>query len=64
MDVPSLAGDLPPGVDPIPVPSTKREAEMLLILLDSGLYPKLRSCPDEALEKEADRPAEKQAPSS
>ena len=40
MHVPSLSGTLPAGVDPIPVPDSRREAEMLLILLDAGLYPK------------------------
>jgi hypothetical protein len=31
---------LPDGVDPIPVPDTDREAEILIQLLDAGLYPK------------------------
>jgi hypothetical protein len=42
MHVPKHADTLPAGVDPIPVPDTKRGAEMLLILLDAGLYPQIR----------------------
>lgn len=64
MRTPSHAESLPPGVDPIPVPDTTQEAEMLMILLDAGLYPKLDSRPHEAPENEADRPAEKQPGSS
>ena len=41
---PSFASGLPAGVDPIPMPDTRREAEMLLILLDAGLYPRIRPC--------------------
>lgn len=44
--LPSHAGTLPPGVDPIPVPDTTREAEMLLILLGAGLHPKVRRRPE------------------
>lgn len=40
MRVPNHADELPDHVDPIPMPETKREAEMLLILLEAGLYPK------------------------
>ena len=43
MHAPSHSADLPAGVDPIPVPDTEREAEMLLILLDAGLYPQCAS---------------------
>ncbi len=39
--VPSYAEKLPEQVCPIPTPDTKREAEMLLALLDAGLYPHL-----------------------
>jgi hypothetical protein len=42
MHVPSHSAALPDGVDPIPMPDTRGEAEMLLILLDAGLYPKLQ----------------------
>lgn len=42
MHVPRHAGILPAGAHPIPMPDTKREAEMLLILLDAGLYPQIR----------------------
>jgi hypothetical protein len=44
MHAPSLSGTLPAGVDPIPVPDTEREAELLVLLLEAGLYPK---CKDE-----------------
>lgn len=40
MHAPNHSGALPEGVDPIPIPDTPREAEMLLILLEAGLYPK------------------------
>ena len=43
MHAPSHCAALPAGVDPIPVPDTEREAEMLLILLDAGLYPQYAS---------------------
>jgi len=52
MHVPSHAGTLPAGTDPIPMPDTKREAEMLLILLDAGLYPRIR--PAQTSEDEPD----------
>lgn len=52
MHVPSHAGTLPDGAHPIPMPDTKREAEMLLILLDAGLYPQIR--PGEPPKGEAD----------
>lgn len=42
MHVPGHTDILTDGVAPIPVPDTKREAEMLLILLEAGLYPKCR----------------------
>ena len=41
MHIPSHSPALPDGVDPIPMPDSPREAEMLLILLDMGLYPKI-----------------------
>ena len=41
MHIPSHSPVLPDGVDPIPMPGSPREAEMLLILLDMGLYPKI-----------------------
>jgi hypothetical protein len=40
MHVPSCADELPGHVDPMPMPDTRREAEMLLILLEAGFYPK------------------------
>jgi len=50
MHVPSHAGTLPAGAAPIPMPDTEREAEMLLILLDAGLYPRIR--PEQSPEDE------------
>ncbi|MCS3755216.1 hypothetical protein GGP79_003200 [Salinibacter ruber] len=44
MHVPAHASKLPEGVTPIPVPDSRREAEVLLVLLNAGLYPK---CADE-----------------
>jgi hypothetical protein len=40
MHVPAHASRLPEGVAPIPVPDSRREAEVLLMLLNAGLYPK------------------------
>jgi hypothetical protein len=40
MHVPAHASSLPEGVAPIPVPDSRREAEVLLMLLSAGLYPK------------------------
>ena len=45
MHVPSHSAALPAGVDPIPMPDTRREAGTLLILLDAGLYPRMQSRP-------------------
>lgn len=42
MHVPSHAGALPDGTDPMPMPDTKRDAELLLLLLDAGLYPRIQ----------------------
>ncbi|MCS3655138.1 hypothetical protein GGQ08_003229 [Salinibacter ruber] len=44
MHVPTHASRLPEGVAPIPVPDSRREAEVLLVLLNAGLYPR---CADE-----------------
>ena len=41
MHLPDHASVLPSHVDPISMPGSPREAEMLLILLDMGLYPKI-----------------------
>jgi hypothetical protein len=40
MHVPDHASELPKHVDPIPMPDSPREAEMLVLLLDAGVYPK------------------------
>lgn len=44
MHVPTHTSRLPEGVAPIPVPDSRREAEVLLVLLNAGLYPR---CADE-----------------
>ena len=55
MHAPSHSAALPAGVDPIPVPDTEREAEMLLILLDAGLYPWIPAHSDSRTTKLYDR---------
>jgi len=50
MHIPGRSGTLPAGVDPIPMPDTEREAEMLRRLLDAGLYPRIR--PEQTSEDE------------
>jgi hypothetical protein len=53
MHRPGHASVLPDHIAPIPAPDSQREAEMLLILLEAGLYPKIvpaqseKICPDE-----------------
>ena len=41
MHVPDHESVLPEHVDPIPMPDSSREAELLVLLLDVGVYPKL-----------------------
>jgi hypothetical protein len=41
MHKPDHASVLPDRIDPIPMPDTPREAEMLLLLLDMGFYPQI-----------------------
>lgn len=49
MHVPDHANLLPEHVDPIPMPDTEREAEMLLLLLEAGFCPKCKADrPDES----------------
>lgn len=43
MHVPDHADVLPEHADPIPMPDTRREAELLVLLLDAGVYPKFVS---------------------
>lgn len=43
MHSPRHASVLPDAIDPIPMPDTPREAALLVLLLDMGLYPKLSS---------------------
>jgi hypothetical protein len=40
MHVPAHASRLPEGIAPIPVPDSRWEAEVLMVLLNAGLYPK------------------------
>ncbi|MCS3699394.1 hypothetical protein GGQ20_000697 [Salinibacter ruber] len=49
MHIPDHADILPEGVDPIPFPDTKEEAEMLRCLLNAGLYP---TCADIGTQRE------------
>ena len=41
MHRPGHAAVLPGHIAPIPAPDSPREAEMLLLLLEMGLYPKI-----------------------
>jgi len=41
MHRPDHASVLPDHIAPMPAPDSPREAEMLLILLEAGLYPKI-----------------------
>ncbi|MCS4169376.1 hypothetical protein GGQ05_000820 [Salinibacter ruber] len=54
MHVPTHASRLPEGVVPIPVPDSRREAEVLLMLLNAGLYPK---CDDGEARRDGKEPA-------
>ena len=45
MHVPERADVLPDYINPIPMPDTRREAEMLVLLLDAGLYPRIQFSP-------------------
>jgi hypothetical protein len=54
MHVPAHASRLPEGVAPIPVPDSRREAEVLLMLLNAGLYPK---CAGERARRDGKDPA-------
>ncbi|MCS4048030.1 hypothetical protein GGQ04_003187 [Salinibacter ruber] len=54
MHVPAHASRLPEGVAPIPVPDSRREAEVLLMLLNAGLYPK---CADGQARRDGKDPA-------
>jgi hypothetical protein len=53
MHRPGHASVLPDRIDPMPMPDSQREAEMLLLLLEMGLYPKIapaqseKICPDQ-----------------
>lgn len=58
MHAPDHADMLPEHVDPIPIPDTPREAELLVLLLDVGLYPKIVPAPD----SRRDTPEEKTGP--
>ena len=41
MHRPDHAAVLPDRIDPMPMPDSQREAEILLLLLEMGLYPKI-----------------------
>ena len=58
MHAPGDSTALPAGVDPIPVPDSRREAEMLVFLLDAGLYPKCREAASLSVPKEYEQPGE------
>jgi hypothetical protein len=47
---PNHASVLPDHVDPMPAPESPREAEMLLILLEAGLYPKIGPAKSEKIQ--------------
>jgi len=49
MHRPDHASVLPDHVAPMPMPDSPREAEMLLILLDMGLYPKIAPAKSEKI---------------
>lgn len=53
MHSPYHASDLPDHITPIPMPDTCREAELLVLLLEMGLYPTLAPT-----ESQTDRPQE------
>jgi hypothetical protein len=55
MHRPDHASVLPDHVAPIPMPDSPREAEMLLLLLDMGLYPKIASAEPEKMRGRAFR---------
>jgi hypothetical protein len=54
MHRPDHASVLPDHLAPIPMPDTPREAEMLLILLEAGLYPKIASAEPEKIQPDED----------
>ena len=41
MHAPGHSSVLPDHLNPMPMPDTKREAELLVFFLDSGVYPKI-----------------------
>ncbi len=47
MHVPDHESMLPNHISPIPMPDSKREAEMLCLLLDAGLHPRLQEGSDQ-----------------
>jgi len=49
MHRPEHASVLPDHVGPIPMPDSPREAEMLLLLLEAGLYPKIAPAKSEKI---------------
>jgi len=62
MHVPEHASILPDHLDPIPIPDTKREAELLRFLPDADLYLQIQPKPRAAGTEESargDPPTEK-----
>lgn len=49
MQRPDHASALPLHVDPIPMPESTEEAELLLLLLEAGLYPKVAPAQSEKI---------------
>ena len=47
MHRPDHAAVLPDHIAPIPMPDSPREAELLVLLMDMGLYPRLAPAQDE-----------------
>lgn len=47
MHIPNHASALSDHISPIPMPDSKREAEVLYLLLDAGLCPRLQEDPDQ-----------------
>jgi len=52
MHSPRHAPELPDSIDPMPMPDTPCEAELLVLLLDMGLYPKCFSDDSESPKEE------------
>jgi hypothetical protein len=49
MHRPGHASVLPDRIAPIPMPDTPREAELIVLLLEAGLYPKIAPAQSEKI---------------